>query len=76
MMTGVAMIIPMMTQSAGSAPPTADSAVVMSAGLGTGSEFALVAILAVALVGGAVAMLAGDRVRRGEAARRPADWGE
>jgi hypothetical protein len=63
------------TQSAG-AVQAADSSAVMSAGIGTGSELALVAILAVALVGGAIAMLAGDRVRRSEAARRPAEWGE
>ena len=72
MLMGVAKIIPLL-QGAAAAPT--DSAEVMSAGIGTGSELALVAILAVALVGGAVAMLAGDRVRRAENARRPASWG-
>jgi len=63
-----------LTQSAGAVQAT-DSSAVMSAGIGTGSELALVAILAVALVGGAIAMLAGDRVRRAEAAKRPPEWG-
>ena len=71
MLMGVAKIIPLLQ---GATAPQADTTV-MSAGIGTGSELALVAILAVALVGGAVAMLAGDRVRRAENARRPVSWG-
>jgi hypothetical protein len=67
------------TQTAGAASGAADSATTMSAGIGgvgTGGELTLVGILALALVGAAVAMVAGDVVRRREAARRPAEWGD
>jgi hypothetical protein len=65
-------------QTAGAAQSTADSTGAMSAGigLGTGGEMTLVAILALALVGAVAAMVAGDVVRRREAARRPAEWGD
>ena len=68
----------MWTQTAGAAQGAADSAATMSAGIGfgTGGELTLVGILALALVGAAVAMFAGDAVRRRESARRPAEWGE
>ena len=66
------------TQAAGAAGSAADSAAtVSSAGIfGTGGELTLVGILALALVGAAVAMVAGDVVRRRERANRPAEWGD
>ncbi len=69
----------MWAQAAGAAQGAADSATTMTnagIGIGTGGEMTLVGILALALVGAAVAMFAGDAVRRRESARRPVEWGD
>ena len=67
------------TQTAGAAQGAADSAATITSagiGFGTGGELTLVGLLALALVGAALAMYAGDLVRRRESARRPAEWGD
>jgi hypothetical protein len=64
----------MLLQAAGAAATTPDSGSFI-AGIGTGGEMTLLALVGVALGGAVVAMFAGDRVRRTEEARRPAVWG-
>lgn len=64
----------MLLQATGAGTAAPDSGT-MIASMGTGGELTLLAVLVVALAGGVIAMFAGDRVRRNEAARRPAMWG-
>ncbi len=54
----------------GAAAPAADNGLLSSAAVGSGSSTAILIALAVITIGGIGSLVAGDRVRRREAARR------
>lgn len=56
----------LLLQDAAAGSPVSDSAAVVSATLGGGSDVAVMITLAVILVGGVAVLVAGDRVKRSE----------
>jgi hypothetical protein len=70
MVTLSTLLMSALVQTGGAPAPAADSGAITSAAIGAGGSTAILIALAIITVGGIGSLVAGDRVRRRETARR------